>query len=519
MQSASKAYGTTRAFWDLNLGGLGDVPLPAEGALGNIEISEVVRRFIPKERTNVDFINPIKNTMGKEYPFLPGADYFTDFTRGDPFVKVQEGELRLPGVGYERFNKLYSDESGRYGAVNQFDILSDVAPYSKEFRSLNKKIDSMNLSEEQRARVAEIRDQRRQIEESKNNFTEYSQQDPSLAGKILNPFETAKEALLHTDNIVNNKFTGKRTATEDWERRNVYGTTFPEWQRPVESYIEPVFYKGTQRNPLLAAGIGAVVFGSMVRTKPAKIAAGTLGGLAVGAFSAASKFRKDRYMPTERRKELALEEYTDVLSYVKYTSAASRAQKSGDIESAKQYMAMSKKTMYGVDLDNQNLDQIAAAVPKRKRDHFKAMLEAPQHERKRILSTAGRLERRIYEAAWGMKVESRPDLVEYFQDRELPGPDWEGWHANTNMDHVKIKMGQSMGLEMSQMGYYPQQIKEANLTNVSYPSFGTGRSQSNAGDVRSRLQQLMNERNISGRIVPVAGSSNPGSINISAGVR
>jgi hypothetical protein len=519
LQSASKAYGTTRAFWDLNLGGMGDVPLPAEGAIGNIEISEVIRRFIPKERTNVNFINPIKNTMGRQYPFMPGSEYFTDFTRGDPFVKVPEGELRLPGVGYERFNRIYSDESGRYGAVNQYDILSDVAPYSKEFRALDKRIDSMDLSEEERAKVQEVRAQRRAIEESKTGFTEYSQQDPTLMGKILNPFETTKEALLHSDNIVNNKFTGKKTATEDWERRNVYGTTFPEWQRPIDSYIKPVFDKGTQRNPLLAAGIGAVVFGSMVTTRPAKIVAGTLGGLAVGAFSAASKVRSDRYMPKQRRQELALEEYSDILNYVKYTSAASRAEQSGDLASANQFMALSKKTMYGVDLDNQNINQIAAAIPKRKRDHFKAMLEAPQHERGRILSTAGRLERRIYEAAWGMKVESRPDLVEYFQDRELPGADWEGWHPNTNMEHVKIKMGQSMGLEMSQMGYYPQQVKEANLTNVSYPSFGTGRSQNSAGNVKSRLQQLMNDNNISGRIVPVSGSSNPGSVNISAGVR
>jgi hypothetical protein len=72
LQSASKAYGSGRAFWDLNLGGLGDVPIKPEGALGNIEISEIVRRFIPKERTDVTQINPIANTMGVKYPFLPG---------------------------------------------------------------------------------------------------------------------------------------------------------------------------------------------------------------------------------------------------------------------------------------------------------------------------------------------------------------------------------------------------------------------------------------------------------------
>lgn len=79
LQAASKGYGTGRSFWDLNLGGLGDVPLAGEGAMGNIEISEITRRFIPKERSDVNYINPIPNLMGQQYPFLPGPEYFTNF--------------------------------------------------------------------------------------------------------------------------------------------------------------------------------------------------------------------------------------------------------------------------------------------------------------------------------------------------------------------------------------------------------------------------------------------------------
>ena len=54
--------------------------------------------------------------MGKKYPFLPGSENFTDFTTGDPFTKVTEGEMRLPGIGYERLNKLYPDRNGRYSS-------------------------------------------------------------------------------------------------------------------------------------------------------------------------------------------------------------------------------------------------------------------------------------------------------------------------------------------------------------------------------------------------------------------
>jgi len=227
--------------------------------------------------------------------------------------------------------------------------------------------------------------------------------------------------------------------------------------------------------------------------------------------------KETRYIPINRKKELALEEYVDILTYVKNRTAAARAEKVGDIDSAKQFMLASKKTMYGADLNTKSIDQLAAAIPKRKREHFRAMLEAPRGERGRILSTAGRLERRIYEAAWGMPVERKPDLVNYFTRHELPGPGSEVWHPNTNMEHVKIKMGQSMGLEMSQMGYFPQQIKEANLVNPSYPMFG--QSNSSPEDVRSNLQRLMFDMGINGNISPVMNNSNPGSVNIMAGIR
>ncbi len=516
LQSASKAYGTTRAFWDLNLGGLGDLPLQAEGALGNIELSEVVRRFIPKERTNIDYINPIKNTMGQQYQFLPGRDNFIDFTTGDPFVKVKEGELRLPGVGYERFNKLYSDRHGRYGAVNQLDILADVAPYSKEFRALDSRIDKMGLSEDERVKVGQIRSQLNSIERSRTNFSPY-EEPTGILDLIFDPVKTTVNKLRHTDNFINNKFFGERTATEDYERRNVYGSTFPEWQRPVESFIKPIYYKGSQRNPLVAAGIGAIGFGLFGSTRRAQYILGAAGALTVGGFSAVQKTQEERFIPRERKRQFALEEYVDILTYVKNRTAASRAERIGDVEAAKQYMALSKKTMYGADLDSKSVDTLALSIPKRKRDYFKAMIQAPESERGRILSTAPRLERRIYEAAWGMPVERKPDLVQYFTRHELPNGNWEGWHPNTNMEHVKIKMGQSMGIEMSQMGFFPQQIKEANLVNPSYPGYGS--SNASEKDVRGQLQRLMFDMGLNGNITSVINNSNPGQVNVMAGVR
>lgn len=519
LQSASKAYGSSRAFWDLNLGGLGDVPLTAEGALGNIEFSEIVRRFIPKDRTNVNYLNPIRNTMADKYPFLPGADYFINFQQGDPFTKVAEGELRLPGVGYERINNMSSD----YGPVTQLDILADVAPYSKEFRQLNRTIDTQISSAEDRVRVQTIREQV-QDTTKKYDFSNYKYKGSSPEELGIDPKGYALgrvgEYIAHRDTYFNTKFLNKRTAQEDWERRNVYGTTFPQWQNPIESFVTPMLHKSTQRNPLIAA-IGMGLAGSFFGVTAGAKAFGTVAGFTAGAsYSSYGNIKElvtgDRFIPKERKKQLALEEYVDILSYVKNTSLANEARMSGDSASANQFAQAARRTMYGADLQNSSIDTLSLAVPKRKREHFKAMIqETDQEERERILSTSGRLERRIYQSAWGMKVEERPDLAEYFSRHELPGLSWEGWHPNTNMEHVKIKMGQSMGIDMSQMGYYPQQVREAGLTNPSYPVFD---SRSNEDNTAAQLRALMSRNGISGTVTPVANPFGSSVIDIFAGM-
>jgi hypothetical protein len=523
LQSAAKGYGSTRSFWDLNLGGLGDAPMGGEGALGNLEVSEVVRRFIPKERSNVNYINPIRNTMGEKYPFLPGAEYFTDFQRGDPFTKVADGEIRLPGKGYERFNTVSADETGKYGKLNQLDILADIAPYSKQFRSLNNQIQTGSLSPDEKIKVQTIRDQVADTT-SKYDFTPYKYKDSTAEEMGMNPrLHTASrvgEYLAHRDTFFNTKFMNKRTATEDWERRNVYGSTFPEWQRPYESFIEPMVNKASQRNPIVATAAMAAagsMFGKGMRGK-------TLGSIIGGAAGFASSVRGnlheaitgDRFIPKTRKKELALEEYTDILSYVKNTSLANQAQASGDAAAAASFQTAARRTMYGADLETPSLETLSLSVPKRKREHFKAMINAPENEREKILSTAGRLERRIYQSAWGMPVEEKPDLADYFSRHELPSQNWEGWHPNTNLEHVKIKTGASMGLEMSQMGYYPEQIREANLANPSYPSFFGG---SNSQDTGAQLRAMMSRMGVSGSVSPVKNPYGSNSININAGVR
>jgi len=523
LRSASRAYGSSRAFWDLNLGGMGDFPAPMEGNFSNLEFSELVRRFIPRERSSVNYINPIANEMGKEHPWLPGSEYYINFGEGDPYTLVKEGEMRLPGKGYERFNNLHPDGYSDYGAVDQHKILGDVAPWSEQYRNLDLSIDSYASSPQEMSIINQTREQV-QAKSVKNEFTPYNYKYWDKDQILDNPTQWAKGRLMerfaHGDTYFNTKFLPMRTAVEDWERDNVYGATFPQWQKPIQSFVKPSINKATQRDPIPAALMLGTVGAMFGRGPKGRLIGGVIGG-AIGAIASISARLSEsltgrRYIPEDRRKEIALEEYVDILSYTKSMRGAAQARQQGDELTAAAYSRAAQTTMYGADVHNAELSDLAMAVPKRKREHFKAMMTAPEQERGRILSTAGRLERRLLQGAWGQDVEEKPDLEEYFENHELPSEEWEGWHPNTNMDHIKIKIGQSLGLDMSQMGYYPQQMHEANMINPSYPQFGM---QDRTGSVESRLRNLLYQNGISGGITKAYTPYGGVSTNMQAGVR
>src|SRR5699024_8199148 len=104
LASSNLMTSPNRAFWDMDLGGLG-------GAL-----SEIGRRYAPRD-PNKNYYSPIRNTMPD---WLPGIEGSIDFLHGDPYVKVKKGEMRLPGDAYESLYKLHPDETGKYGIFDRF---------------------------------------------------------------------------------------------------------------------------------------------------------------------------------------------------------------------------------------------------------------------------------------------------------------------------------------------------------------------------------------------------------------
>lgn len=101
IENSGYAYSINNDFWEENLGGLG----------GNL--SEITRRFVQQRNKNTEYVNPIRNTMPS---WMPGSSYFTDFKHGDPYSKIDNGEERLPGQGYERLYGIKNIEDLRIGS-------------------------------------------------------------------------------------------------------------------------------------------------------------------------------------------------------------------------------------------------------------------------------------------------------------------------------------------------------------------------------------------------------------------
>ena len=135
----------SRRYYERELGaGLGPSPSMQE----HFGYSEPLRRFIQRESFEPQ-ANEIRNNMPS---WLPGDDYMTNFKVGDPYVRVDDGYARLPGAGYEALHpELEGVNPEDYPDIHKLRILSDVAPYSREYNQVSSSCQPTKTS---RARAA-----------------------------------------------------------------------------------------------------------------------------------------------------------------------------------------------------------------------------------------------------------------------------------------------------------------------------------------------------------------------------
>lgn len=414
LQSSADIDSTRRKFWDMNLGGL-------------LGLTEPYRRFVPKRPYSSDYVNPIKNLMPD---WMPGEDYFINFKVGDPYSKIAEGEYRLPGKGYEaRYKELAGLDPEKYPLIHRYKILADVAPYSKEFRQVRRKLESYEPTEYEKGIFLETE---KQLEE-KRKRKEFRPEvyDQTVLGRYgaaladiarMNPLEQL------TPIAPAHKLLPPTTPLSSYEE-SIYGKEFKLWQRPIDDFIRPFF---------------------------------TTASNMIGLDS----------IPEHIREAREIERYFDELKFIKNKRLENMAYARGAVARAKYYRREASQTLIGADA-YANEFRLLAALPKREKVYFNQFMEAKPEERERILELVPDNMRDLYIAQWDKailrdlqenKLEAT-DQERYNLEREIfnrmaairskrkaeaeavlsesnpgvPDESWIGWRSDVDLEDIKLK--------------------------------------------------------------------------------
>ena len=453
-------------FWDLNLGG---------GLLS----TEAVRRFTPKERFQLQKVNPTSNEMPS---WMSGPGNFIDFTHGDPFSAIPEGEYRLPGSGYaKRFPELSGMNPEDYPDIHRYKILGDVAPYSNEFKEVAKRVEAQASSGELSPEDTALYQATKAGMSARDQKVKFRKEPDSLMGSYwaaltkagrMNPVEH----LLPISPV--HKFAGPTDSITEYEDRNLYSTRSPSWDSPIEDFIKPAMQN--------AAHI-----------------------LGYEGVPEAVQERRD------------LTEYFDKLEYLKFKRLENNARGQGEGRAAFAFSRKAEYTMFGAD-PYTDIDTVKKVLPSEEAPFFTQFLSETDPDKKgRILEMVPRYTRKFYTAQWQKQIyaglaakgnlssderqavssiessraleglasdtstwndyqsgvdsgrvhpNSFPDYIRaktlqsYFDGEspyDAPKADWLGYSSAVDMDDVKLKVVQNSGLDAHDFGLWEDDLARA----------------------------------------------------------
>lgn len=548
LESARRAFGAERSIWDVEMG---DV----------FGLNETFRRLYPHRRRQIDLENPIRNTQAD---WLPGpGEKGPNLLYGDPYSKIPFGEERLPGPGYEsRFPELAGISPEEYPLIHQYKILSDVGLYTDKFKETESMIRTARnqgtWSEYEENIYQQVREQLK-ARKRRKEFYEYQYRDETLSPIGRKLADVSKENLAAENQSVIGKALGSywetlahnaetplefltpvspasklvhmRTAIEDYEKTQVFGTMNAFWQHPIKHFIKP--FVQTTGEALGANGIPADV--------------------------------------QERRNIM---EYFDILEYVKAKKMENMARSMGDAGAAGEFEKVAGETLTGLNPYAMNFQDLYRALPRADRDYFQSFTDADLKERERIKELVPEDQQGLFAAMWQMKdtqeatIALKKDLLsgkeedkarefvkesyttartqgfpvsqdlwgDYLSERlegetypewyrrtrlipekikrlglDIPGPDWIGWHPYTDLDDLKLKVVENLALDMFDFDIWPAQIRAAAhrpwINNEAVEEILSGDENTDQEEVRRRVTQVMKEHGFKNIQVMVSDST------------
>jgi len=415
------------AFWGLDIGGA-------------FFTSELVRRFLPKIRPEVQEYNPILNTMPS---WLPDR-----FKTGDPYRSLPDADVRLPGPGYQAIHpELANVDPEAYPIAYRYAILADVANWSPEFRSMRSKVyqaRAAGLSSNQENDFIDLIDTRLNKKLIGDGFMpthENAIEVPLISRATQSAWHVGQRSLRAIAEPAEymvpfgfrpvSKLMSQRDPIEAYERERLYGTNMAFWDKPMRDWFRPSAYQ-------------------------------------------AANFMGYRGVPGHVKEMRETDEYFDKLEFMKWMSIAQNS--TGPAKRRALFKA--QQTRAGVNPQGDPL-AIYAALPDQEKQFYDAFTFAQGDDRQRIMEMVPADQAQLYQTIWQRMDRGDPglhagsstqvneshlasrfnELQGYFYDKPLPSQDWIGWHEDADLRDIKIKHADELGRDVHEYGGWQRDVR------------------------------------------------------------
>ena len=427
MQSANAMASLNQKFWDMELG-------------GGLLLSEPIRRFLPKDRSQIVNYNPIQNQMPS---WLPERFHY-----GDPYSKVKSGTVRMPGESYATLHpELKGVDPEKYPDIYKYKILADIAPTSREFKQVRESMYKRRASGTLSQKEIQLMDQADKLLNEKISYQNFDV-DPNaynipIASKVSRALygggiDLFKDTIAPIEYMVpmgfrpTQKLLNYSNPIDQYEYQRLYGTMFSFWDKPIRDWFRPAIYTAAH-------------------------AMGYTG------------------TPQYRQNANSVNEYFDKLQFYKEMQLAQNAE---NTYQRNLHLRNAGRTRYGIN-PNANAMAIYQSLPEGEKEFFDSFASATGRDRKKILSMMPEDQVGLYENLYSRidsgdrslypggntKVDEQYltqkfyELDEYFQDKSLPDQDWVGWHEDANLDDIKVRYVEELGMDLYDVDMYNSKLR------------------------------------------------------------
>lgn len=236
-------------------------------------------------------------------------------------------------------NQGYGNKQGGYSYLDRLQVLLNADPFSKEYREVGDIVAEQSnlgiLDDQETARYENIirwqRNMTRRHDMYPYRFQGSQLIDPDAELRQYNSNELIKaaaeygplarvagnlwEKFTHLRSPIHTKLIGAYSPEEQYERSVLYGSSFYDWQQPIDTILEPWARGLKSTTDPVQGGMSFGLGGFMLAGAPGALAGAAIGavyGTAHGAYRAATD---TQYIPEKFDRMADIQQYFDRIKY------------------------------------------------------------------------------------------------------------------------------------------------------------------------------------------------------------